>query len=610
MHRVLALLLLAGCAFRTPWQEQRVAADALKPAEVSPAAHAPAGAVRVLRVRAYADADYQAQTPRWTHHIEEQLDRASAALTAQFGVRLELESARPWNRSGASARLEPLVEQLFALDKGDGVDWVAGFVSSLDVFSAAQDQLGVAGLFGRHLVLRGISSAAEMDAINQSLQLLSTGDREQLVRERRLHKEISVFLHEWAHTLGAIHDRSPQTFMAPAYDKSQASFSEASARIIGIGLSFRDSPGSREAWARAYREELARDPGSFWDAAERERSLASADRFFASGPEKAPAEALAPEDAKQLELALRREKAGDFARAMLLVEPLASRYPRSAAVQNLACTLEEESGRPQALQLAACGRAADLPGAPAHVLLVAAQLRLASQDPRGALPLLRRVEPILPADPKAWLWLAQLQLAAGALQAAERAAGHAPGEKGMDQVLAECARTRRFIGFPKEPLAADREAAYVAAALAAHEQIDLRKPQAALERAAQMAREFPGTPAAAVIECRARSRESALAPIDSACTAAARADPGAFLPRYILGLVAIARGRWAEADAALRRALEIDGSTPEVWASLAAVQERLRARSALRELKAAYAARFGRALVPALFPAGWIARPR
>ena len=72
MRRAIPLLLLIGCGFRTPWQEQRSYADTLKPAEVARNPTVPASAARVFRVRAYADADYQAQTPRWNQHIAEQ----------------------------------------------------------------------------------------------------------------------------------------------------------------------------------------------------------------------------------------------------------------------------------------------------------------------------------------------------------------------------------------------------------------------------------------------------------------------------------------------------------------------------------------------------------
>ncbi|MGZ6143232.1 MAG: hypothetical protein ACXWLM_07830, partial [Myxococcales bacterium] len=74
------------------------------------------------------------------------------------------------------------------------------------------------------------------------------------------------------------------------------------------------------------------------------------------------------------------------------------------------------------------------------------------------------------------------------------------------------------------------------------------------------------------------------------------------------GLVASAESRWAEARAAMRRALEIDGGTPQIWASLAAVEERLGHPAAVRDLSTRYSARFGGPLRPALWPAGWIAR--
>ena len=607
MRSALALLVVAGCGFQTPYQMQHTWAESLKPAEVAPAPVPRAGALRVFRVRAYADSEYQAQTPRWNQHVAGQIERASAVLEAQFGVRLELESARPWNRAGPSAHLDKVLEQLVALDNGDGVDWVIGFVAALDVFSAAQDQLGIAGLFGKSLVLRGMVSAAEMDAINASLNLLSATDREQLSRDRRLHKETTILLHEWAHTLGAIHDRS-LTLMAPVYDQAQAAFSDSSARIVGLGLEFRSAPASRERWAKAYREALNGPTATFWDAAERDRAMAIADQFFGQGAAPRPPAPLPPEDAQRFEEAARREKLGDASGALKLLVPLVDRYPHAAQVQDLACTTLQESGAPRGAILTGSLRAAQLPDASAQVLLLTAQIQVSGATPADAVPLLARAEARLPPQPVVWLWLAQLHFAAGAISSAERDLTHAAGQKDAETVAAACAQTRRFVGFPEETLPPEREAAYLAAALAAHAQVDRRDLAGALAGAALLARDFPGTPAAAVIECRAKSRSRNTLAIEAACAAAARGAPAAFLPQYILGLVASARSRWAEADTALRRALALDDSTREVWASLAAVQERLRAAAALRDLKSRYRTHFGTALRPALFPAGWAAR--
>ena len=607
MRRALALLLLAGCGYETPYQRQHKAAEALRPAAVTSGAAAHPEALRIFRVRAYADGDYRAQTPRWNQHLEDQLSRASAVLEAQFGVRLVLASARTWERDGASAHLEKVVDQLAALDSGDGVDWVIGFVAALDVFSAAQDQLGIARLFGRHFVLRGMFSAAEMDAIDASLNLLSSEDRARLGRDRRLHKETAIFLHEWAHTLGAIHDRS-QTVMAPAYDRSEAVFSDTSARIVGLGLDFRNAPASREAWAKGYREAVSGPRATFWSVAERDQALTIADQFFGGGAAPPPAAPLPPDDAKRLEEAVRKEKLGDASGALQILVPLVDRHPQSTLVQDLTCATLQQSGAPQAALLTGCLRAAQLPGASAQVLLIAAQLQENSATPSDALPLLARAEAVLPPQPALWLWLAQLNFGAGAITAVERNLTHASGEKGRGAIAAACARTRRFVGFPAEPLPPGREAAYVAAALAAHDRVDRRDLAGALAAAAQLAKDFPGAPAAAIVECRATSRGRETSAIETACAAAARGAPQAFLPQYILGLVASARSRWPDAQAALLRALTLDDTTPEVWASLAAVQEKLRASAALRDLKAQYRTRFGAALRPALFPAGWAAR--
>jgi hypothetical protein len=597
MRRILLTALLAGCAIPNPWTEQHHYADSLRPAEVKPSAAAPGVPLRVFRVRAYADGDYQAQTPRWNAHIEEQLSRASAILEAQFGARLVLESARPWQRAGSSARLADVLDQLQEKDAGAQVDWVIGYTASLDVFSAAQDQLGVGAFFGKHFVLRGMASAAELDAINSALNLLSAQDREQLVRQRRLHKETSVLLHEWAHTLGAFHDRATDVVMAPSYDQSAAQFSEASARVIGLGLEFRGVPGSRETWAKAYRAEVARAGDAIWDAVEKQHTLAAADQFFAPGGE------LEPEDARRLNEASLREHAGDAQRAQQQLAPLVSRYPKSAVVQELSCSIAQQAHKDE---LSACRRAASLESASVQTLLMTAHLEITAGNQANAVPLLSRGESKLSKDPTGWLWLAQLQLTAGALTAAERAAAHAKGKK-AEAIAAESARTKAFIGFPAEPLK-DREPEYVGAALAAHEQIDKGELQAALGKAQELATRFPGTPAAAVVQCRVKSRGSSVAQIQEACGEAARGAPGAFLPQYILGLVESARARWPEAEKSLSRAIEIDGSTREVWASLAAVQLKQHETAAARESEAKYKQRFGSALTPTLWPRGWAAQ--
>ena len=111
-----------------------------------------------------------------------------------------------------------------------------GFVSSVERVATSHDQIGWAALFGKHWIARGMVSAAETDAIQRSLDKLSTSELDRVTRERRLHRETSVLLHEWAHTLGAIHERSPDWLMAPALYANQVSFSAPSILLIEVGL--------------------------------------------------------------------------------------------------------------------------------------------------------------------------------------------------------------------------------------------------------------------------------------------------------------------------------------------------------------------------------------
>jgi predicted Zn-dependent protease len=607
--RAVALLLLTACAFPTPQQQQRSYAESLRPAEVKPAAAAPDVPIRKLRVRVYADRDYQQQTPRWNARIEQQIERASAVLEPTFGVRLEVESMRPWERTAGSDRLDDALNELGTLDAGAGIDWVVGFVSSTRAFTAAQEDLGRACLFCRHFVLRGMSSASESDAIDQAFTMLSTAEREALARERRVHRETALFLHEWAHTLGAFHERSPRSFMGPLYDTNDSGFSPSSARIIGLGLEYRDVPASRPEWSKAYRAEVERSSATAWDAATRDSALSAADYLLATTGAR-PKPKLPDADDAVLQRASALESAEDYDRAESALKPLVQKYPYDLEVQTLACRLAQKRGARIDAVVNACRPAARLPDAPPHLLLTTAHALLSQGARTEAVPLLTRAEQKLGQHPEGWLYLAQLDFEAGACAAAERAAAHAKGQRGAERVGEECARMRHLVGYPPDAAAlpTERESEYVSGALAAHRSIEDRKLDQARAAAALLRRAFPGTPAAGVIECRAASRGAALLPMKQVCAAVAGQAPDAFYPQYTLGLIASAERRWQDANAALERAVQLDDSAAPVWQSLAAVKQKMGDAAGLRDLQQRFLARFKATLRPLLWPAGWKAR--
>src|SRR6267143_1903956 len=298
--RLLACAALAAACWKSPRDGQRDYAQSLRPAPIGAQSRA-SGPVRPLRVRVYADPEYQAQTPRWSERIREQIDRANATLEAGFGVRLELEAPRTWKRADRFEPLDKALEGLAAADPGADVDWVIGFAPALGFASAAHEQLGMGAVFGRHLVVRGMFSLEETRALETVLDKLPREERDALLRERRIHKETAVLLHEWAHTLGAFHEHVPGSLMSPMYEPSQSGFSPGIVRLLLVSLeqrSARDDAGLSR-WAAAYREEV-RSSTTIWDAATRAEALRIGEQFFgssrlaASPPDGTPREKAGP----------------------------------------------------------------------------------------------------------------------------------------------------------------------------------------------------------------------------------------------------------------------------------------------------------------------------
>src|SRR5258706_10226731 len=134
-------------------------------------------------------------------------------------------------------------------------------------FPTSIHYLGMARLFGHHFVLRGLHDPAEVEAIARGFGELPQNERDALVNERKQHKEVVIFLHEWGHTLGAIHERSPSSIMNPSYAATQSHFGDADARLVEVALAGRDDP--RGALVRAIESTRESD----WDPGDRDEAL-------------------------------------------------------------------------------------------------------------------------------------------------------------------------------------------------------------------------------------------------------------------------------------------------------------------------------------------------
>ena len=142
-------------------QVQHDGFDKLFPAQLA-ALHRQPGAVRSAKIRAWADADDRAQNLRWQHGFDEQLDYVNQVRVPMLGVKVEPEY-RDWSHHATpGAALETELAVLADHDPGDDVVWVMALTSSLSLVAGSFEQLGVARLGERHLVVRGtpISSSA------------------------------------------------------------------------------------------------------------------------------------------------------------------------------------------------------------------------------------------------------------------------------------------------------------------------------------------------------------------------------------------------------------------------------------------------------------------
>src|SRR5262249_34069951 len=131
---------------------------------------------------------------------------------------------------------DQILSDLEALDGGRDVDWVVGLVTPFRGVARSVHQVGGAHLLSRHFVMRGMDDEQESLAFDKELPLVTAERRKRLYEERKAHKEIVVFLHEWGHTMGALHNEDPQVLMNPVYQPKAAGFSAFEKRLIALVL--------------------------------------------------------------------------------------------------------------------------------------------------------------------------------------------------------------------------------------------------------------------------------------------------------------------------------------------------------------------------------------
>jgi hypothetical protein len=198
--------------------------------------------VRVLRLRFWADADFRAATPRWRIKVRAWLGELGRTIGPTLAVTFEADRLDEWTREHPLASLDVALDELAAKDRGGDVDLVVGLVSALPLVATAQHHIGQARIGGKHLVMRGMGSAEDARTLYQLMPKAEPRRVEELYARRLLHKELSVFLHEWAHTLGAGHAPQPTDIMSPVYSPVASVFSLATLELMDAAITRRKAP--------------------------------------------------------------------------------------------------------------------------------------------------------------------------------------------------------------------------------------------------------------------------------------------------------------------------------------------------------------------------------
>jgi hypothetical protein len=353
-----ALALSGGCfvGYDSRWaqqkQAQQHAAQRSTPKQLpSQTAGAPRVARRVLKLRAYATPGYTVSVVDWQKQLGALVERANAVFGPEFGAEFEVEELRTFPEPASEEKLDGLLQQLSALDPASDVDWVVGLAVASPRFAASADDLGIARLPGRHIVLRAMSDVHEYEAITRDFTKISEDERLKLYHVRKLHKLCTTFLHEIAHTLGVPHELSADSLMSPRYHVEASDFSDEAAQIIRASLASRVSPASPvlDAALASQLDASLRAPDSAWEPVSRDAVLAQLTQFSAPPLAKPPAESsasvvstmpvpgLSPEEQRSFDAARAELSAGRAARARELGAKLFAKYSTVPEVQSLRC---------------------------------------------------------------------------------------------------------------------------------------------------------------------------------------------------------------------------------------------------------------------------------
>jgi tetratricopeptide (TPR) repeat protein len=489
---------------------------------------------RKVRVRVYADSQYRANIPRWQERARALFDDLNILAGPTFGVRFEVESLRRWEDPTAGMSADALLGLLETKDPGQDVDWVVGFIPALPLVSTSMHELGTARILGRHFVMRAMADVEEARAI-KSLGL-SKDEEDKLYTARKWHKELALFLHEWGHTLGAIHSSNPTSLMNTHHSHKVVSFSGEQLTAMDLALGCRLGTPPRPAFncppLFAYLEKTS--PAD-WFAKDRQRALELlSDGLKGRGLDGTPQTSnpdLTPQQVRSWNGVLSR--VDDARDAQENGDP-------AAAMKTLARATED-----------------------AHAL-----------SPEGGA--------------RAWLAIARRYQALGAISLAEIAVAGAGTEPGAAAARAELRRAGRTYGLPAKGITPENEPAYIRTFEGLAKGLN-RSSGGAVAKALET---YPQAPGLLMLECDVHLKAGRARQAEKSCNSALEGAPELARAHYLVGRLDADRGLADEAMTHLRKAVELDPLSGQHWSTLSAFYRTRGKAKELQELAEEYEKRF------------------
>jgi hypothetical protein len=353
-----AAVAMAGCflGFDSNWgaakRAQRHLAEAGPAVIESPgeAANDAPATRRTWHIRFRPNQTYLTQTVDAPKQLDDLVEDATAVLEPALGLRLEVERLEPWSME-SDDDLHAALAALESAERGDGVDLVVGLVGALPHQTDSLHEAGLATLLGKHIVLRAASRSGEYDNIDRTFDQLSVEERAKILRQRKRHRALAIFLHEVGHCLGALHDSDPRSLMGRTYGPKVSEFEPSTLALMHVAL----EAGDKKAVARGQLQILEGPATNDWLPVERDAEIVALRGFVesakgasqipapsASPPPRVPDESLSDLDVgdrARLSRALQLFQAGAVAPSYQGALPLFARYPKSLVVQDFRCQL-------------------------------------------------------------------------------------------------------------------------------------------------------------------------------------------------------------------------------------------------------------------------------